>query len=226
MSSQKIAIVLFADTPLLGQAGLQLQNTFSPHTSEKLYVHYIEELQKNSKEAKADLWFTCEETFQESLLLQHFPNVTGCKIASGDMSAKMKLLTDYFLTYQNYEYVVFLLRSFIFIDTNSINQLSQQFRLTRRGVVLLTDTHTNQLEALGISFPFTRVYEDVIWTKDQVQLELKAQCKTYGIPCKILSIEKLALGDLNKKTENDQIAPSYPEFNKSLQTAMEKKRDN
>jgi len=224
MAPTKTAFVLFADTPLLGQAGMRFQGIFNDHDRLKLYTTFIEDFDKNCKSQNIDLWLTCQEVFQDNLLLQHFPNIKGTKVASGSMNERISTLTNHFLTYQNYELVVFIFDVFTFIGKDILTKISPHFRLTKRGVMLLRDEDSKQLEALALSFPFIRIFEGIIWNKDDVYKDIKRQCQDNGTPCKVVSQRNLALTQPQSQYEEfiASLSNELPSFCKTLESIVKK----
>lgn len=221
----KTAIVLFADTPLLEQAGMSLKNTFSASTRLRLYTDYINDSISYFNKLNVDFWLTCEESFQETLLEQHFPEIKGCRVVNGDMEKKLTTLTDYFLNVQEYDYMTFLFQPFTFFWEEQKALVEKSFRRTARSVVLLTDESSTTLHSLSVSFPFSKLYEDIIWERANRYKQIKDHCEDVGIPCKRLKISNAiftAEETLPTGLEK-QLSIGYPSLYRNLCIALNKK---
>lgn len=215
--AQKVAIVLFAQAPLLEQAGINLLPYFSAEKCFSLYEKYIEESAQNWEQESTHFWLTCEEAFQETLLLHAFPTVHGCKVAQGDMSEKMVALTNYFLTYEEYQCVIFLFQPFTFISKTILAKIDQAFRRTSRSVLLLT-SNNKQLDALAVSFPFSRLYEDIVWEKEDMIAQFKEHCKDAEIPCRSDVISDMVITNptIISDEQKLELQKSYPRLAKKF----------
>lgn len=224
MPNGKIALILFADIPLPGQAGQKLSAFFNEHQRADLYTSYITDTTSHLKKENVEIWLTCNELFQENILLQEFPFVNGTKVVTGNMSEKMRELTHYFLTYQEYSYIIFAFHSFTFFETDLLRKIDQLFRLTKRGIIMLNDEASKHLAGLALSFPFESIYEDTVWERDQVQKDLKAHCQDYGIPCKSLTWPHLVLNNPLTEVEGlaTQYSDGYTHFIKKLKFNVQK----
>jgi len=221
----KTAVVLFADTPLLEQAGLSLKNDFSATARLRLYSDYINDSISYFKNQQIDFWLTCEEVFQETLLEQHFPEVTGCRIVSGGMEKKLTTLTDYFLNLKEYKYVTFLFQPFSFFWPELKTQVEQAFRRTARSVVLLTADDSFALHGLTVSFPFSKLFEDIVWEKNDRYKQIKEHCQDVAIPCKRLKVSDMNLLPVDSISSElgKELAHHYPNFYRTLTLALNKR---
>ncbi|MBI4836540.1 MAG: hypothetical protein HY817_04755 [Candidatus Abawacabacteria bacterium] len=213
------AIVLFAPPPLLGQAGTELLDHFPADKCLLLFHRYIEESVAYFSHHDSDFWLTCTELHQEMLLLQSFPTVAGIQVANGDMTKRLTDLTNYFLNYKEYQSVTFFLQSFTFLFTATQAKLAQAFRRTSRSVALLTDNDSDQLAAISVSFPFSELYQDIVWEKESLAQQIKSHCKDSDIPCRIIDSNALLISNpqiINGELQ-EQIQSNYPRLGKQLQ---------
>ena len=75
----KTAIVLFASTPLLGQAGISVES--NPEKALALYSIYMRELLRQFyAQNDMDVFLCCEEKYQAALISNHFTPPKDCLI--------------------------------------------------------------------------------------------------------------------------------------------------
>lgn len=201
--AEKSAIILFAQAPLPEQAGTELISFFSAKKCLELYSTYVEESAQFFQHHHFDFWLTCEESYQETLLLHNFPTVQGCKVAQGNMNERLFILTNHFLNYEEYKNIIFLFHSFTFLNQEVLESVVQAFRRTSRSVVPLTE-NGKKLNALAVGFPFSHLYEDMVWEKDEQIKLFKKNCKDAEIPCRLLETNQLVISNPHNVSENLQ----------------------
>lgn len=181
----KQAFILFAKAPILGQVGNSLPGNFSDEQRLAIYTSYLKETINyfNSLE-NIDLILSCEENYQEVLLRNTFPELELIKTAGGDMGEKLEALAHHALSYLEYDHVFLALQEFTFIDEEILNRWGKTLNRISHSVILVA--HETDLGLIGLNFPFTGIYEDIVWQKSDVIKQLQRNIKDLHIKSTLL----------------------------------------
>lgn len=201
----KTAIVLFASTPLLGQAGISIEA--NPEKALALYSMYIKELLAQFHgQIGMDIYFCCEEKYQAALISNHFTPPRDCLVYGGNIGNRMKEITYYCGDYQGYNFIYICPQEFTLVTADQIRSYNKQLSRTRRSI-LIDSPDKAQLDLIGLNFPFHAIFEDIIWQKDDVVSQIKDNLKQQNIPC-IKQSSKLVLR--TKAQYSEQMSSTYP----------------
>lgn len=183
----KIAVVLFVSTPLLGQAGLSVED--NQEKALQLYSVYIEELLSLfSTHPEINVFFCCEEKFQAVMVSNHFARIKNCLVYSGNWGKRLAEITHYCGDYQDYDFIFLCPQEFTLITPTDIANHLKTLQRNKRSVLLISHDQKT-LDVIAVNFPFQNIYQDIIWQKDNVIEQIKANLHQQSIPCTTITKE-------------------------------------
>ncbi len=179
------AIVIAVRPPIVGQAGMSFYKHADEHTCFDLYTNYIEELAALiQKSETADLWLSCEDHYQSTLVQQRFPQLKRYFIAPKNPRDFLPTILHRACIEEEYRTALILLAEFSFIAPETITKYQKILGSNARTMILFSHDG-NTLDALMTNFPFQHIYEDIIWQKNDTLQQLASACKDAGINHKI-----------------------------------------
>ncbi len=199
----KQALILFVKPPILGQVGNSLLGDFSEEQRLELYTTYLNEtISYFNKLTTVDLIVSCEERFQEVLLQQHFSQLKVSKVTSGDWGDKLEELAHHALSYLEYKQVFISIQEFTFIDEETLHRWGRTLDRTSHSIVLIPRDHA--LGIVGLNFPFTNLYEDIVWQKANVIKQLQTNISNLHIKSSLIK------EDVFSTTNSSVLEKHYP----------------
>lgn len=178
--NNKQAFIILAKPPILGQVGNSLTEDFSEEQRLKIYTSYLDETIDYFNTSKAtDLIISCEEDYQEALFKIHFPKLKSFKVINGNLGERLEGLTHYALSYFDYRRVFISIQEFTFIDEEILQRWGRVLDRNSHSIVLIP--YQDNLGVIGLNFPFSRIYEDIVWQKTNVIKQLQDNIKNLHI---------------------------------------------
>jgi len=183
--NNKQAYILLAKPPVLGQVGHSLPGKISEEQRLEIYSSYLSEtISYFNTLPNIDLIISCEERYQEVLLQNHFPQLKLSKVISGDLGDRLEELAHYALSYLEYKQVFITSQEFIFVSEENLHRWGRVLDRTSHSIILVP--YENNLGIVGLNFPFTGLYEDVVWQKANVIKQLQGNIKNLHIKSTII----------------------------------------
>ncbi len=201
------AIVIAVRPPIVGQAGMSFHKHADERTCYDLYTSYIEELALLVQTSGTqDLWLSCEDHYQSTLVQQRFPHLKRYFITPKTPRDYLPTILHQACIEEEYKTALILLAEFSFIAPDTITKY-QKLLVSNARTMILFSHDGNTLDAVMTNFPFQHIYQDIIWQKTDTLQQLTNVCKDAGISHKI---NKTDLDVLANKFPNEKFTSYFP----------------